>query len=174
MMATWAEFEAGAPRMAARGLEQLRTIPVGYLATVRRDGSPRLHPVCPHLALGRLFVVVTDQSPKRFDLVNDGRYSLHLLPPPLPPEDPAFDEFELNVTGRARRVPVSDAATWAAVRAVCPYEFPDSHWLFELEIEGALTSVWDPIGAPGRRAHRLAWRPGEAEHPPRNEATAFG
>ncbi len=168
-MANWADFEAGAPTMAARGLEQLRTIPGGYLATVRRDGGPRLHPVCPHIAEGRLFVIVTDRSPKRFDLANDGRYALHLLPPPLPPEDPAFDEFELNLTGRARRVPNSEAATWAAVRAVCFYEFPDEHWLFELAIENALTSVWDPIGTPGRRAHRLIWRPGEAECAPSNE-----
>ncbi len=63
-MATWAEFEAGAPSMAARGLEQLRTIPVGYLATVRKDGAPRLHPVCPHIAEGGLYVIVTDQSPE--------------------------------------------------------------------------------------------------------------
>lgn len=168
-MATWVEFGAGAPSMAARGLEQLRTIPVGYLATVRKDGAPRLHPVCPHIAEGRLYVIVTDQSPKRFDLANDGRYALHLLPPPLPPENPAFDEFELNLTGHARRVPNGEAATWAAVRAVCPYEFPDQHWLFELDIENALTSVWDPIGSPGRRPHRLIWQPGMLERPPSNQ-----
>ena len=173
-MATWADFEAGAPSMAARGLQQLQTIPIGYLATVRKDGAPRLHPVCPHLAGGRLYVIVTDQSPKRFDLARDGRYALHILPPPLPPEDPAFDEFELNLTGRARRVPNSEAATWAAVRAVCFYEFPDHHWLFELDIENALTSVWDPIGAHGRRAHRLVWQPGTSERAPSNEAIAFG
>ena len=40
-MATWADFEAGAPSMAARGLEQLRTIPVGYLATVRNEREGR-------------------------------------------------------------------------------------------------------------------------------------
>ena len=94
--------------------------------------------------------------------------------PRLPPEDPAFDEFELNLTGRARRVPNSGAATGAAVRAACFYEFRDHRWLFELDIENALKSVWDPIGAPGRRAHRLVWRPGTIERPASNEAIAFG
>ena len=38
-MATWGDFEAGAPSMAARGLQQLHTIPVGYLAAVRKEPS---------------------------------------------------------------------------------------------------------------------------------------
>ena len=173
-MATWADFEAGAPTMSTRGLAQLKSIPVASLATVRKNGAPRLHPVCPHIAEGRLYVIVTDQSPKRFDLVNDGRYALHLFPPDAAPGDDDFDEFELALTGRARRVPNSEAATWAAVRAVCFYEFPDHHWLFELDIESALTSVWDPIDAPARRAHRLIWQLGTAERAPSNEAVAFG
>lgn len=158
-MATWEAFGSAAPEVARKGLEMLE-IPVAYLATRRRDGSPRIHPVCPHLAGGRMYVVVGAGSPKRFDLSNDGRFALHAFPPPLPPEDPAFDEFEFNLEGRARRVPNSEAATWAAVRVVCPYEFPDEDWLFELDIARALTTWWDPIGSPGRRPHRQIWHEG--------------
>ena len=47
---------------------------------MRRDGSPRVHPVCPVIAVGRLFVAVPVWSPKRFDLKRDGRYAMHALP----------------------------------------------------------------------------------------------
>ena len=166
-MVTWDELERLHP-LAERARREWAEMPVAHLATVRRDGSPRLHPVCPHIAGGRLYVVVGATSPKRFDLANDGRFALHTLETGEP--GPDFDEFEFNVEGRARRVPASDAATWAAVREVCPYPVPDDDWLFELGIEGALSSTWDPLDAPDRRAYRLLWREGWAEaRPPANE-----
>ncbi|MEX1022918.1 MAG: pyridoxamine 5'-phosphate oxidase family protein [Dehalococcoidia bacterium] len=166
-MATWREMEAVYPHAerARRGWQQM---PVAHLATVRRDGSPRIHPVCPHLADGRLYVVVTSASPKRYDLANNGRYALHALDSGEP--DPAFSEFEFTVTGTARRVPTSEAAVWSAVREVCPYPFPDEDWLFALDIESAMSATWDPFDAPDRRAHRLMWRPGwDAPRAPSNE-----
>lgn len=167
MAATWSEMEATYPH-AERARLGWQQMPVAYLATVRRDGSPRIHPVCPHVADGRLFVVVSSRSPKRWDLVNDGRFALHAISPDDP--GPEFDEFEFVVTGRARRVSLEERDTWAAVRAVCPYEFPDEDWLFDLSIEGAMSSTWDPLDSPGRRAYRLMWQPGMAEpRAPSNE-----
>ncbi|MEX2031352.1 MAG: pyridoxamine 5'-phosphate oxidase family protein [Dehalococcoidia bacterium] len=170
--ATWAELEAAFPQ-ATRAREAWKQMPVAHLATVRRDGSPRIHPVCPHVASGRLYVIVGDESPKRFDLANDTRFALHAIDIGEP--GPDFDEFEFSLTGRARRVPLSEVATWTAVREVCFYEFPDEHWLFELEIESALSATWDPIGAPGRRAYRLMWRAGwDAPRAPSNERPVEG
>jgi hypothetical protein len=42
-MATWRAFEQAAPGLAKRGREILHTfgVPLGYLATVRKDGGPR-------------------------------------------------------------------------------------------------------------------------------------
>ena len=166
-MATWDEVEAGHP-LAARARAGWAQMPVAHLATVRRDGSPRVHPVCPHIAQGRLYVVIGSMSPKRFDLANDGRFALHAIDASEP--GPDFDEFEFSVEGRARRVPTSEAETWSAVRAVCPYPFPDEDWLFELDIASALSATWDPMGAPGRRAYRLMWRAGsDGASPPSNE-----
>ena len=96
-MATWAQFAAARPDLAERGFRHLM-IPLAYLATARRDGAPRLHPLSPMFADGRLFVSIMGTSPRRFDLARDGRYSLHALPPMLGPD---YDEFEFNVTGRA-------------------------------------------------------------------------
>lgn len=141
-MATWDETAARFPA-SERARSDLRRMPVAHLATVTRDGAPRIHPVCPQIALGRLFVVVTARSPKRFDLRDRGRYALHLINTDEP--GPEFDEFEFNLTGTVRRVPNGDEATWAAVRGVCPYPIPDEDWLFELDIQAGLTAVWDPI-----------------------------
>lgn len=140
-MVTWNEFAAAAPEMAERGHRQL-SIPLAYLATVRRDGSPRLHPLSPIFADGRLFVAIEATAPRRFDLQNDGRFSLHALPPALGPD---YDEFEFNVTGHARRV--SDPETLSKIaeaeRARGRPGPKDDDWVFELDVEAALTTVWD-------------------------------
>jgi hypothetical protein len=140
-MATWQEFARQAPEMAARGFQQL-SIPVAYLATVRKNGAPRLHPLSPMFADGRLFVAIGATAPRRYDLARDGRYSLHAI---LPDLGPNYDEFEFNITGRARRV--TDAATRATVNASENARgrptLPEEDWLFELDIEGALTTVWN-------------------------------
>jgi hypothetical protein len=95
----WDEFAAAEPEMAETGTRMLyRYGPgLGFLATVRGDGGPRVHPVCPAVVGGRLWVFVLDGSPKRADLDRDGRYALHSFP------DPERDD-ELYVTGRATRV----------------------------------------------------------------------
>ena len=140
-MATWSEFANAAPEMAERGAVML-AIPLAYLATVRRTGAPRLHPLSPILAGGRLFVAIQSTSPRRSDLARDGRYSLHTLPPELGPD---YDEFEFNLTGMASRV--TDVATLVLIdeaeAARARPAIPRNDWVFELDIESALTSVWN-------------------------------
>src|SRR5213076_1512874 len=80
---------------------------LAFLATVRKDGAPRLHPLCPVLSDDRLFVLITPASPKRHDLLRDGRYALQTFPQPKPGSD------EFYVAGKA--LPVDDEATRAAV-----------------------------------------------------------
>src|SRR6266436_1181968 len=72
-MVTWKEFAAAEPDLAETGRSLLFQFKVGlaFLATVRRDGAPRLHPVCPVLSDDRLFVLITPHSPKRRDLLID-------------------------------------------------------------------------------------------------------
>src|SRR3954453_14262613 len=95
-MATWNEFEAGAPGLAAaaqarwagivpldRGEQLVQPVfEVAYLATIRPDGRPRLHPFCPVLAGGRLFAAIPPASPKGDDLRRDPRCAIHALPGP--------------------------------------------------------------------------------------------
>ena len=82
-VATWAEFELAAPELAAKGKALLYQYgpPLGFLATVRADGGPRVHPFCPIVAQGGLWAYILRRSPKGADLRRDPRFALHTLPP---------------------------------------------------------------------------------------------
>jgi hypothetical protein len=75
-MLSWDDFEAQAPALAAFGAERL-TVAVSYLATLRLDGTPRVHPVAPIVGGGRLFVFMEPTSPKARDLRERNWYALH-------------------------------------------------------------------------------------------------
>lgn len=81
-MATWAEFESAAPEIAEAGRKMIYQFGIGlaYLATLRNDGAPRLHPICPTIIDGHLYALI-GPTPKRADLLRDGRYALHTFPP---------------------------------------------------------------------------------------------
>jgi hypothetical protein len=134
---SWAEYAAAMPGMAAAGLRLLYQYGpgLGYLATVRADGAPRVHPVCPHVAEGRLWVFIGEHSPKRLDLLRDGRYALHTTG-----SEDVDDEF--YVAGRA--TPVTDAALVERVRAGLPFNSEEGDNPFELTIERALLSTYGP------------------------------
>ena len=78
---------------------------LGFLATIRLDSGPRLHPICPILHQDRLLAFIVP-SPKLDDLRRDGRYALHCFPP-------ADNEDAFYVTGQAEVL--DDGALRAAV-----------------------------------------------------------
>jgi hypothetical protein len=142
-MATWQVFEQAAPELATAGRALLYQFGpgLGFLATVRRDGGPRLHPICPLIVAGRLVAFIVD-SPKRDDLVRDGRYALHSFPP-----TDVDDEF--YVTGRA--TPVEDPERRAAVSAAVTAQgttHGEDDMLFEFDIAHALHAAYTARG-PG-------------------------
>ena len=133
----WAEFAAAMPDMAAAGRRLLYQFGpgLGFLATVRADGGPRVHPVCPHVADDRLWVFVGGASPKFRDLARDGRYALHSFPCP-----DVDDEF--YVTGRATLC--TDPLFEARLRETLPFNSSGDDPPFELTIERALLSTYGP------------------------------
>lgn len=149
-MATWAEFQQAAPEMAGLGSGLLKRFGLAYLATTRRDGSPRVNPVCPVIANGRAYVATGPTSPKRLDLLRDGRYVLHMLP--------GKEEEEFWIRGVARRV--EDALTRADVVAAAEgiTRVQPEEWLFEYDIQEAGTTVWLDFGTPNHRPSRQLWR----------------
>ena len=149
-MATWSEFAAQAPEIAAVGLRLLEQHHLAYLATLRADGAPRVNPVSPFIIDGRLFVATPRTSPKARDQARDGRYMLHFLP--------GADDDEFSVRGRARAV--EDVAGRAAILAAGPHFVKPDDWYFEYDIEEAATAYWVHAGQPGTYPVRARWRSG--------------
>lgn len=141
MTAQWQDFAAAQPAMAEAGERLLRPSGEGvaYLATVRKDGGPRVHPVMPVLAGGRLYAFVVRMSWKYRDLCRDGRYALHATATPEGGE-------EYYLTGPAREV--EDGGTRATVTAASGGRLGihDFEALFELGIERALHTKWEDWG----------------------------
>jgi len=73
---SWKFFEENAPELSQLVYGKLNR-KIAYLATIKKDGSPRLHPVTPFIGNGMLFIFTEPSSPKIKDLQQDGRYALH-------------------------------------------------------------------------------------------------
>jgi hypothetical protein len=151
-MATWKEFAAAEPELAESGRALLFQFGVGlaFLATVRKDGAPRLHPVCPVLSRDRLFVLITPESPKRHDLERNGHYALQTFPQPKPGSD------EFYIAGAAVRI--DDAATRGAVLAEAKHMADASEILFELMIDRVMHTTWENVLTPAMRSRHRKWR----------------
>ena len=140
-MATWGEMVAARPELEAAARELFLIgqtdapgpAGLGYLATVRADGGPRVHPVSPAVLVGRLYVYVLLSSPKLRDLRGDRRYALHSWPKPF--GDGGLDDAEFYLTGRA--MPVTDAGLHERISAAVGAK-PESGASFELDIERAM------------------------------------
>jgi len=98
-MLRWSEFSNARADLAegGRGLLYQWGVGLAFLGTVRRDGGPRMHPMCPVVSGDGLYGVIEPHGPKRFDLERDGRYALHCFPP-------ADNEDAFYITGKARLV----------------------------------------------------------------------
>ena len=139
-MASWSDFAAAEPTLAAgiRALLQQYGPGLAYLATVRPDGGPRVHPVSPVITPEGLYCFIIN-SPKRRDLEQDGRYALHSFPP-------EENDDEAFLTGHA--TPVRNPRVVADL-AVSLHASHDVDWrLFELSIDTATLCTHSPAEAP--------------------------
>ncbi len=76
-MATWGEVEGAAAELAAMVRGRFEAHGLGLLATLRRDGSPRISGIEPLFALGELWVGMMPGSLKAADVERDPRFALH-------------------------------------------------------------------------------------------------
>ncbi len=140
---SWKRLETERPEMAAFDYERLHG-KVAYLGTIKKDGSPRVHPMMPIIGEGHLFVFMEPTSPKGHDLERDGRYAMHCSV-----SDTSGESGEFISTGRARRV--DDPRARALAARCSPSKPADRYVLSEFEIETADTTVY-PVGKPVRRS----------------------
>jgi len=114
---------------------------VVLVATIRRDGTPRIDPVEPFFSHGHLLLGMM-RSQKAFDLLRDPRCLLH-----NPISDPNGSEGEFKLRGRA--VDVQGANLWEGYRQAYadrwkrrpPEGFPFR--VFSLDIDSAALIRWD-------------------------------
>jgi hypothetical protein len=154
-MASWGDFAAAAPRLAGRARALLEQYGPGlaYLATIRSDGGPRVHPVAPVIAGAGLFCFVLP-SPKRRDLERDGRYALHSFPPEQ-------TDDEAYLAGRAS--PVRDPLRVAELARQFGAAGHVDWRLLELSIEVAMVGHPSPVAPAGVLPEVVAsYRPGPA------------
>jgi len=78
---SWGELIERRPDLSESGKALLYQFSVGleFLSTVRRDGGPRVHPVCPLLTDSGIYAFIVP-SPKCDDLRRDRRFALHSYP----------------------------------------------------------------------------------------------
>lgn len=143
---SWKELAAGSPELAEFGKSRFAS-EVAYLATVKKDGAPRVHPVTPIVGDEQLFLFMESTSPKGHDLRRDGRYALHCSV-----ADSSGEGGEFLLTGTARFVKDEDTRAIAVKHA--SYEPADRYILFELLIDTAFSTLYNAYGNPIRNRWR--------------------
>lgn len=146
-MATWRQLADARPDLAeaARALLYQHGVGLAFIATVRADGGPRLHPMCPLLTNDGLFAFIVP-GPKRQDLHRDGRYAMHSFPCP-------DDEDAIWLTGRAEAVDDASlrrslVAQFEAERAQFAVEVASDQELFAFDVERCLHTTTTGHGDP--------------------------
>ena len=151
MTATWGEFAAQEPQLAALGEAQFARTGLSLVGTLRRDGWPRISPVEPFFVDGQLYLGMMWRSVKALDLLRDPRCVVHSTV-----SDPNGAEGEFKVYGSA--VDVADPGERSrfadAVFAAIGFrpEEPEFH-CFAVSIDSIVYSE-----LRGEMFHRQVWK----------------
>ena len=153
-MVSWKQFTDSDPALAAKGESLLFQFGVGlaFLATIRADGAPRLHPLCPVRSGEGLYVLIAPESPKKWDLLRDGRYALQTFP------EARKDSDEFYFSGTAQ--PIGDPVIKDAVLKDAKHFASAEEALFELLIDRAMHTIWEGFGTPEFRPVHMKWSEG--------------
>jgi hypothetical protein len=152
-MKSWDEFTTAEPDLAGAGKKLLfptqAQVGQAFLATLRKDGAPRLHPISLVCWENHLYVFIPQSSPKCADLLRDGRYALQAFPPH---DNSAGEEFYLSGVAVAYQDPVfcQSLIGEAGIRV------EKNELLFELFLERAMyTKLIDRNTASERPGHQI-------------------
>ena len=140
------------PGRAAKQLLYQYGVGLAFLATVRADGGPRVHPFCPVIDGDGLYAFIVP-SPKRDDLHRDGRYAMHSFP-----ADENEDAFCVTGTARIRRQGASPDRLEARSGDERPSHAStrsEDQDLFEFRIERCLITRTTGHGDPSPPARRM-------------------
>jgi Pyridoxamine 5'-phosphate oxidase len=104
-MASWGDFVAAEPALAGRVEERFAIRKHKTLATVRKDGSPRISGIETEFRDGEIYLGMMPDSRKLHDLRRDARLALHSPTDDPPADRPSAWRGEAKIAGRAVEVP---------------------------------------------------------------------
>ena len=113
-MASWAEFAAAEPAFAGKVADRFAIRKHKTLATLRKDGSPRISGIEVEFGEGELYLGMMPGSRKLHDLQRDPRLALHSPTEDPPDQRPAGWPGEAKIGGRAVPVGAPDAPAQGA------------------------------------------------------------
>ncbi|RJQ83570.1 pyridoxamine 5'-phosphate oxidase family protein [Amycolatopsis panacis] len=139
-MTSWLEFSTAVPSLAERVKARFSAAESHVLATLRRDGAPRVSGSEIAFRGDEAYVGSMLDARKARDLLRDGRFALHAAP--------AIEEGgDAKIAGRA--VAITDLAEITRIQG------PEPTHLFRLEIEEAVLT-W----VEGNTLLIESWHPG--------------
>jgi Pyridoxamine 5'-phosphate oxidase len=131
-MATWNQIASAAPDLAAAVRGRFEAFGVALLATLRRDGSPRISGIEPLFHGDDVWMGMMEGSLKALDLRRDPRLALHSTIP-----DKNVPDGDAKIAGRA--VEIDDGTTKSALSkafgAESGSEPPGQYHLFRIDID---------------------------------------
>src|SRR4051812_46788638 len=138
-MTSWSRFSEETPELAAAVQERFDAHRHKVIATLRRDGSPRVSGIETTLRDGELWLGGMPRSLKCLDLLRDPRFALHSAAVD-PPDDPAAWPGDAKIAGLA--VEVTDPELYAAVLGPPGDDSGEPAHLFRVSVtEAVLTRV---------------------------------
>jgi len=154
-MKSWNEFSAEQPALAEQGKRMLfRTrehVGLVFIATLRKDGAPRLHPISLVIYKDHVYVIIPRNSPKCADLIRDGRYALQASPPP-----DNEDSEEFYFAGCAAQI--QDPIFQQALMDDTGITVEENEIFFELLLDRVMYTKSANRGAPDERPIHQKWR----------------
>lgn len=144
-MARWEDFTAQAPEFAARVRAVLDRHKHKTMATLRRDGAPRISGAEVHFAGPDVFTGSMPGAVKGQDLRRDPRVAFHSASEDADEADPGSWVGDAKFSGRAVLVtdPAGIAAFWTAYSGAAPAE-RDASDLFRVEVDEVVLTSIDP------------------------------
>ncbi|MEU3914665.1 pyridoxamine 5'-phosphate oxidase family protein [Streptomyces sp. NPDC029721] len=162
----WAAFEKAEPDFAEAVRARFAQFPHHVLATLRKDGSPRLTGLTVEFRGGELWLGMMAGSMKARDLQHDPRFALHTNPGP----DDTMPDGDVRISGRAVEIVDPPELHRYAEEKDTPHPFhlfhADLTEVVHTTVDGEelVVRTWTPT----RGLHTL--RRGNDDEPPREVA----
>lgn len=156
-MATWTEFVATAPQIAAVFLRRHRAANnLCMLATLRSDGFPRISPMEPRIFEDQLWLTGMPKTTKYFDLQRDPRFCLHTAT-----MDTQVGDGDAKLWGRAYTV--ADGALRERFAEALFDEIGLDLRGQDFDLIGAEITGASSVQVDGGHLDVTVWKPGEPE-----------